>query len=144
MRIMVEITHSIPSTKHLSSSDWKVMIEGRVQGFSSEEETLKQDGNRFLNYFEKVKLEFPGSEDLYPSVEWVKAKSATGSSYDLLEVTRSINKDQKKKLNNSPIKVRVTMNLENNPPRYRLSPSLGRILGGIEEATRLQVMGALW
>lgn len=142
MRIMVEITHSIPSTKHLSSSDWKVRVEGRVQGFSSEEESLNQDDNRFLNYFEKVRLEFP--EDLYPSVEWVKAKSGTGSTYDCLEVTRSINKDQKKKLNNSPIKVKVLLSLESNPPRYRLSPALGRILGGIEEATRLQVMGALW
>ncbi|TNV80672.1 hypothetical protein FGO68_gene14294 [Halteria grandinella] len=144
MRIMVEVTHSIPSTKHLSSTDWKVRVEGRVQGLQSEEETLKADGNRFLNYIEKIKLEFPGSEDLYPTVDWVKAKSGSGATIDCIEVTRSINKEQKKKLNNSPIKVKLSLCLENNPPRYRISAPLSRILGGIEEATRLQVLGALW
>ena len=74
----------------------------------------------------------------------MKAKSASGSTFDCLEVSRSINKDQKKKLNNTPVKVKLTMHLENNPPRYRLSQPLSRILGGIEEATRLQVLGALW
>jgi len=39
-------------------------------------------------------LEFhTGQEDLYPAVEWVKAKSETGSSFDCLEITRVLTKD---------------------------------------------------
>jgi hypothetical protein len=38
----------------------------------------------------------------------------------------------------------MTLSLENNPKRYRVSPQLSRVLGGIEEVTRLQVVGALW
>ena len=60
-----------------------------------EEELLKsEDGNkRLLSFFERVRFEFPGNEDLYPAVDWVKAKSASGSNYDCLEITRAISKD---------------------------------------------------
>jgi hypothetical protein len=39
----------------------------------SEEEILSGGGRRFLELFEKVKVEFPDNE--YPTVDWVKAKS---------------------------------------------------------------------
>lgn len=89
---MVEVNHSLPSTKNLSSTDWKIRIEGRLlTGYENEEEQLTldaQSNKRFLNFFEKVKLEFPGNEELYPSVEWVKSKSSAGSSFDCLEIVR--------------------------------------------------------
>ena len=79
LRLMVEVHHSIPSTRLLSSSDWKVRVEGRLMGTYSEEELLSSEekfaSKKFLNFFERVKIEFPGSEDLYPPVEWIKAKS---------------------------------------------------------------------
>lgn len=112
-----------------------------------ESQILKSDASankRFLSFFERVKIEFPGNEELYPTVEWVKAKTSAGSNFDCLEITRSINKDQKKKLHDGIVKVSVKLYLENAPRRYRLSHSLSRLLGGIEEASRLQIIGALW
>lgn len=95
--MMVEVFHSLPSTKSLSSIDWKIRIEGRlISGLLSEEDQLNQDKaveKRFLNFFEKIRIEFPGNEDLYPAVDWVKAKSSVGASFDCLEIVRSINKE---------------------------------------------------
>ncbi len=59
----------------------------------SEEDCLKSETRRFLNFFERIKVEFVDCEDLYPPVDWVKAKSATGSVYDCFELTRMISKD---------------------------------------------------
>jgi chromatin remodeling complex protein RSC6 len=124
-------------------------MEGRLMSESEEDILLRQDAyqesKRFLNYFEKVRVEFKtGTEEIYPVVEWVKAKSEAGSSFDCFEIARVVTKDQKKKLGDTTITVKMIMSLENNPKRYRVSPQLSRVLGGIEEVTRLQVVGALW
>jgi hypothetical protein len=109
LRLMVELNHSLPSAKQLAASEWKLRIEGRlVDNALSEEDLLaKGDRQQFLQFFERVRVEFPGCEDIYPSVEWVKAKSSAGSAFDCLEITRSINKEQKKKLANGIVKVKV-------------------------------------
>ena len=51
---------------------------------SSDKEVLESKSKHFLNFFEKVKVEFPGQE--YPSVEWVKAKSEEGAAFDCIEI----------------------------------------------------------
>ena len=140
LRLMVEVHHSTPSTKQLTSSEWKIRVEGRLIGNESEEDLLNQDATsnkRFLNFFERVRIEFPGSEDLYPPVDWVKAKSNSGAAFDCFEIARTISKDQKRKLASPIVKVKLTFHLESNPRRYRLSPTLSRVLGGMDEATRL-------
>lgn len=58
-----------------------------------EEELLTQDQKKFLNFFERIKVEFPENEELYPPVEWIKAKSSAGAAFDSFEISRSINKD---------------------------------------------------
>jgi len=137
MRIMAEVHHTLPSTKHLSSTEWKIRLEGRLLCTLSEEELLTQESKKFLNFFERIKVEFPDNEELYPPVEWIKAKSSAGAAFDSFEISRSINKDQKKRLANGIVKVKITLHLESNPRRYRLSSSLSRVLGGIEEASRI-------
>lgn len=52
-----------------------------------------QKANRFLNFFERIRVEFVGAEDVYPPVDWVKAKSDLGSTFDCLEIARSVTKD---------------------------------------------------
>ena len=133
--------HFLPSTKQLASTEWKLRIEGRVLGAGvnreQEEEDILNGDKRLLSFFERVRIEFPGNEDIYPAVDWVKAKSVSGSTFDSLEIGRSLNKEQKKKLPDGVLKVAVKFYLENNPRRYRLSQSLSRVLGGVEEASRL-------
>lgn len=111
------------SKSSLNSTEWKIRVEGRVMG-ETEEDLLKADSKRFLHFFEKIRVEFHSStqEDLYPPVEWIKAKSDLGSTFDCFEVTRSVTKEQKKRLGESPIHVKITMYQENNPRKYRVSP----------------------
>jgi hypothetical protein len=95
MRLMVEV-HPLHKVS-LNSTEWKIRMEGRLMS-ESEEEILKndtyQESKRFLNYFEKIRVEFKtGSEEIYPVVEWVKAKSETGSSFDCFEIARVVTKD---------------------------------------------------
>jgi SWIB/MDM2 domain len=104
------------------------------------------DSKRFLNYFERIKLSFEtgGQEEFYPPVDWVKAKTEMGGTFDCFEITRAITREQKKRLGDQTLKLNLQFFLENNPRRYRVSPQLSKVLGGIEETTRLQLIGALW
>lgn len=84
---MAEIQHYTSSNK-----EWKLRLEGRVLSQEKEEEILQGScTNRFLNFFERIKVDFPNGE--YPSVEWAKAKSDQGSAFDCLEITRNYSKD---------------------------------------------------
>jgi len=74
-------------------------------------------------------------------VEWVKAKSEAGDNFDSIEIVRAFPKDSKRK--QIPIKVKISFFVEHNPKKYRLSPQLQRVLG-IEEDSRLRIIGALW
>jgi chromatin remodeling complex protein RSC6 len=74
-------------------------------------------------------------------VEWVKAKNEAGDKYDCIEVVRAFPKDSKRK--QTPIQVKLNFYLEHNPKKYRLSPTLAKVLG-IEEESRLRIVGALW
>ena len=60
---------------------------------------LNDDANinakRFLNFFERVRVEFPQEE--YPHVDWQKAKSDSGSAFDCIEIVRAFPKDYKRK-----------------------------------------------
>ncbi len=78
-------------------NDWKLRLEGRMMGYESEEDILSSGSNakRFLNFFEKIRIEFPQKE--YPPVDWVKAKSDVGSAFDCIEIVRHFPKDLPKK-----------------------------------------------
>jgi len=40
----------------LNSTEWKIRIEGRL--LTGEAEEVEDDNKRFLNYFEKIRVEF--------------------------------------------------------------------------------------
>ena len=50
-----------------SPNEWKINIKGKMM------DNDNVGSRRFLELFEKVRIEFPTQE--YPNVEWVKAKS---------------------------------------------------------------------
>jgi tRNA(Ile)-lysidine synthase TilS/MesJ len=47
-----------------------------------EDELLKNVTNRFLSFFERIKIEFLGNE--YKSIDWIKYSSAKSSNYDCI------------------------------------------------------------
>ena len=111
LRLMVEVN---PQSKlGLNSTEWKIRIEGRLIS-ESEDDMLRSDpsildSKRFLNYFERINVTFEtGNEEFYPSVDWIKSKSEQGGAFDCFELSRSVNKEQKKKLReNSIINVKL-------------------------------------
>jgi hypothetical protein len=111
--MMVELHHQTQNSK-----EWKLRIEGKIIGQEKEEDILEGSHvNRFLNFFERVKVEFPEGD--YPAVEWIKAKSENGSAFDCLEIVRNFTKDHLSRRHS--VKVKLSFYLENNPKKYRLS-----------------------
>ena len=87
---MVEVNHLF--LQNQTQKEWKIRIEGKIMGAETEQELLEgPQVKRFLNFFEKVQIEFPGGE--YPPVEWVKSKSEVGSSFDCIEIRRNFLKE---------------------------------------------------
>lgn len=71
----------------MPGKEWKLRVEGRILNNEKEEDLLEgPSSKKFLNYFEKIRVEFPGGE--YPAVEWVKAKNEKGSEFDCFELSR--------------------------------------------------------
>jgi SWI/SNF-related matrix-associated actin-dependent regulator of chromatin subfamily D len=105
----------------------------------SENELLKSINNRFLSYFEKIKVEFPGNETTYKNIEWIKYTSNKGSSYDCIEIERPYSKS----FNGKPIDILISLFPSNHPKKFKLSPKLSKILGFNYES-RTKVVGALW
>lgn len=105
----------------MTGSEWKIRVEGRLLGSASEEQVLAdaegETHRRFLQFFERVRVEFPQEE--YPHVDWQKSKSFAGAVFDALEITRAFPKDYKRKQQSIPVKLLFQM--ENNPKKYRLS-----------------------
>ena len=60
---MLEIDHG---TREVGS-EWKFKLEGKLDNGLSEEQILSDKCNyfRFLSFFERVEIEFPGNESIY-------------------------------------------------------------------------------
>ena len=135
--MMLQIEHGSGE----EDTPWTVRLQGRLQNGMTEEELLKEkSGNfRFLKFFEQVRVEFPGNEEIYQSVNWVKTKFREGHNFDCIQISR-----QYQELEN-PLICRISMHPDNQPKKYRLSPQLQRVLGtAIQEETRTKIVGALW
>lgn len=84
---MLEIDHGSGEI----NSPWSFKIEGKIMNEMSEQQLLqdKSSNFRFLSFFERVKIEFPNNENLYQSINWIKAKSQAGSNIDCLKIARN-------------------------------------------------------
>ena len=90
---MVEVDHGSGEIDY----PWSFKVEGKIMNEMSEQQLLtdKSSNYRFLSFFERVKIEFPGNENLYKSINWIKAKSQNGSNIDCLKLSRNFHtKDQ--------------------------------------------------
>ena len=87
MDILLQVNHGNKEDKI-----WKIKIEGKV-ALNMDERELFNDENvnyRFLSFFDKIQIQFPGHEHLvqYKSIDWIKAKNAQGSKFDCIEIER--------------------------------------------------------
>ena len=113
-----------------------------MDGLDQAKVLSSEDSPRFLQLFEKVKVEFldekGGTSQIYTPTVWQKSKSATGSSFDCISIARDF-PDQE----DSHFQVRISLWLDQTPKRFTLSEKLQQILG-IQEETRAKVVAALW
>lgn len=88
-----------------------------------------------MAYFNQIKIEF--KDELYEPVNWLKANEKAGSTYESIEVSREYLEGQ------DQIEGTIEMHLLHHPKKFRLSPTLAKVLGVAEE-TRANIVGALW
>ena len=118
----------------VDEANWSLRLEGRILDHQSEDEVLTlEEGVRFLEIFEKVKIEFDEDSKLQP-VEWNKTKSSVGALYDCINVERGYS---------NPVQVKLSLFLDNSPKKFMLSKKLQNVLG-VEEETRARIVAALW
>jgi hypothetical protein len=80
-----------------------------------EDELLKNVTNRFLSFFERIKIEFLGNE--YKSIDWIKYSSAKSSNYDCINIERPYPKSH----NGKPIDVLISLYQSHHPKKFKLS-----------------------
>ena len=101
-----------------------------------------KESTRFLQLFEKVKVEFldekGGTSSLYMPSVWQKNKSTAGSAFDCINMARDF-PDQE----GAAFKVLISLWLDQTPKRFGVSKRLQEILG-VQEETRSKVVAALW
>lgn len=95
--------------------------------------------------FERVQVEFnlfsaSGCSQAYHPVEWVKAKHGN-SGFDCIDIVRPYPQDFNPE--EQTLQITIKMHIEESPKRFALSDALQKVLG-IEEETRMRVVGALW
>ena len=74
-----------------TAKQWTLRLEGRIQDGLTEEQALQSD-QKFLQLFEKIKIEFIDDKGQpypkYMPVVWQKNKSAAGDLFDCIRVQR--------------------------------------------------------
>ena len=65
-------------------TNFKIRIDGKLLG----EPVNDPDGYKFLSFFERIRVQFPGNQHLYRPVDWVKAKAPQGSNFDSIVIER--------------------------------------------------------
>jgi SWI/SNF-related matrix-associated actin-dependent regulator of chromatin subfamily D len=125
------------------SPSWTLRMEGRVlenavagANFSPTSLPTKPTTNRkFSSFFSKIFIQL--DKELYPDndiIEWHKA--AQPYDCDGFEVKRPGNQETTAK---------IVLHLDHQPPQYKISPELGRILGMKDRAeTRARILMQIW
>ena len=144
------------------NSAWRLKMTGKLLNGHPDDELLKGTTSHFMSYFDKVVVEFKPvagqsrGKKPYETITWLKSQDKQGSLFDSFEIKRDYPKpkDDKKnedsQENKEPVKPALNtiegsihLSLVNHPKKYRLSPTLQKILG-LQCETRSKIVGALW
>jgi hypothetical protein len=95
-------------------------LEGKLENGMTEDELLKDRlGHfKFLSFFESLKIEFPGNENIYQGIYWVKTRAPKQKSgtVDCISIKRNYMNP------GAAINCRISLYPENHPKKYKLSP----------------------
>lgn len=115
---LLKMLLSVDHGSRQPGSEWAFKLEGKLDNEMTEKELLAPTCNayRFLSFFERVKIEFPGNESIYQTVNWVKAKVSGGSTVDCLSVKRRFHSTL-----SLPFTCRISLQPDYQPKKYKLS-----------------------
>jgi SWI/SNF-related matrix-associated actin-dependent regulator of chromatin subfamily D len=106
-----------------------------------------QERTKLSHFFKQITVEFDRPSSLQPDgmamVEWKRPEArpgqtnwaADGSNFDCLHFERKSDEN---------INIRINLFRDETPERFRLSPELAELCGGITEADRASVMLNVW
>jgi len=122
LKMLLQVDHG----SRQPGSEWAFRLEGKLLNQMKESALLAPTCSiyRFMSFFERIKIEFPGNESVYQPVSWNKAKQQSGSMIDSLSVKRRYHSTI-----SLPFRCRVSLHPDYQPKKYRLSPQLQRVLG---------------
>lgn len=139
---LLKMLLSIDNGSRQPGSEWQFKLEGKLDTEMTEKELLAPtcSAYRFLSFFERIKIEFPGNESIYQTINWIKAKAVNGSTVDCLSVKRRYHSTL-----SLPFSCRISLQPDYHPKKYKLSSQLQQVLGtSLQEETRTKIIGALW
>ncbi|CAG8516225.1 20078_t:CDS:2, partial [Racocetra persica] len=113
---------------------WTLKIEGRLLDPINAKNT-RPPTRKFSHFFKSIIVELDRDPEMYPEgnlIEWNKTSDA--DDVDGFEIKRK---------GDSNLKAKIFLNLDQQPPRYKLSPELESILD-IQEETKPGIIMALW
>ncbi|CAB4412110.1 unnamed protein product [Rhizophagus irregularis] len=114
---------------------WILKIEGRLLDPSNSSKTNKIPSRKFSTFFISIIVDLDRDPEMYPdgnTIEWNKTNNTEG--VDGFEIKRK---------GDANVKCKIFLNLDKQPPRYKLSEDLASLLG-IKEETKTGVILALW
>ncbi|KAK7205743.1 hypothetical protein BZA70DRAFT_276938 [Myxozyma melibiosi] len=118
---------------------WVLNITGRLVG----DETPVDDPKHvlFTSYFQSIAVELDRPKELYPEGNVVVWSSHTKPGMPPQPPTDNV---EIKRKGDSDVNARISFYLKTSPERYKLSPALSNVLGGLQEQTRQEVVMGLW
>ncbi|CAG8565631.1 816_t:CDS:10, partial [Paraglomus brasilianum] len=114
---------------------WTLKIEGRLLDPPNSSSKSKQPARKFSSFIKSLLVELDAGGTVYEEgnlIEWLKASDTR--EYDGFEIKRK---------GNTNCKVKIVMQLDSQPEKYKLSPQLASILD-IQEETKSQTIRAMW
>ncbi|KAK9477963.1 hypothetical protein V1514DRAFT_332471 [Lipomyces japonicus] len=129
---------------------WALRIEGRLvddndNEHSNDDNFPQQSSNerkKFTEFFQSIAIELDRPKELYPEgniIIWnQQPKNAQAPPQIMLD---SI--DIKRK-GDTDVNAKISFYLSSSPERYKLSPPLSNVLGGLKEDTKHGIVRGLW
>lgn len=96
---------------------------------------------KFTSYFQSIAVELDRSKELYPEGNVVVWNSQAKPGMPPQQPSDSV---EIKRKGDSDVNSRISFYLATSPERYKMSPALSNVLGGLQEQTRQEVVMGLW
>ncbi|KAI9259356.1 SWIB/MDM2 domain-containing protein [Sporodiniella umbellata] len=131
-----QISQGKENTYDLSNNapSWTLKIEGGLLDTAGSDKV--EPAPKMTSFFRSISVELDRDPNTYPEgnlIEWQKQPNTT-TDYDMIEIKRK---------GDMNVNCRISLYLEHNPQKYKLSPILADLLD-TQLDTKLQIVMGIW